>query len=674
MTIVASNSLTLSNVNDGTITHVAYANSADGTNGFTTVYPNLNLLTNSRLQSGNITPFLPVNNAVLTINSNVKGLNVSCSGGAISSQQGIRQGLIPVSAGNQYTISLKIINTGTVEIKDFRLQFGFYDSSGTGLWYLKSFSIPADGKVYNLSFTYTAPANTTGMRYYCLDTATSENVSHTFTIYDMKAELGSTATSWMPSSSEVTTADWPSYIGQYSDFSSTASTDPAKYAPWIVFKGKDGIAGKDGTGIQTTTITYAGSTSGTTAPTSGWTSTIPTVPAGSYLWTKTIWAYTDNTSKIGYSVAKMGDTGPTGPTGSNGDPGTSAINIDLSNKSYNFLANLEVSDSGSVMQAVAGSTTTTFTALQGTAAINITALTCTTTLPTGMTVSIGTLNALSVVVTISVDNTMITPNGGLNFSITAGGVTTTKSFSYSLAINDLTVINLAAINSNLGNVKNIYSNYNGSDGGTYSGTIEINDENIKITATNDNDSNEVSKTQMNGENGIWHSTKLQKINSPGVYVLSNWSLTGTTLSFESQQSDLTYPNGYSYASYGIDMHARNIVGDSISQTTDVPWTTLSPKNGFSGGSIQFSVQNGVEFFSIAGLSVPQMDATQWYQAASLPAGSIAIPSINRVYPISGNNNAWDLLINSAGGVFIRCQAAVSATSNLVNGGCGFPIG
>ena len=44
MTIVASNSLTLSNVNDGTITHVAYANNADGTDGFSTVYPNLNFL------------------------------------------------------------------------------------------------------------------------------------------------------------------------------------------------------------------------------------------------------------------------------------------------------------------------------------------------------------------------------------------------------------------------------------------------------------------------------------------------------------------------------------------------------------------------------------------------------------------------------------------------------
>lgn len=83
----------------------------------------------------------------------------------------------------------------------------------------------------------------------------------------------------------------------------------------------DGIAGKDGTGVKTTTITYAGSTSGTTAPTSGWNSQVPNVPAGQYLWTKTLWAYTDNTSKTGYSVGKMGNTGPAGPPGSNGEPG-----------------------------------------------------------------------------------------------------------------------------------------------------------------------------------------------------------------------------------------------------------------------------------------------------------------------------------------------------------------
>lgn len=215
----------------------AYAYSSDGTDRLTTVYPNLNLLTNSRLQSGNITPFAPVNNAVLTINSNVKGLNVSCSGGAISYQQGVGQGVIPVSAGNQYTISVKVINTGTVAIDKFILQFGFYNSAGTGLGYPnKTFSIPADGKVYSLSYTATTTADTTGIRYYCLDTATLANVAHTFTIYDMKAEPGSTATPHMPSSSEVTTADWPSFIGTQHTPIGYLHDDP-KWYDWQPFTG-----------------------------------------------------------------------------------------------------------------------------------------------------------------------------------------------------------------------------------------------------------------------------------------------------------------------------------------------------------------------------------------------------------------------------------------------------
>ena len=125
---------------------------------------------------------------------------------------------------------------------------------------------------------------------------------------------------------------WTKTVWNYSD-----GTSESGYTVSYIAKdgnnGNDGIAGKDGTGIKTTTITYAGSTSGTTAPTSGWTSTVPTVAAGSYLWTKTVWAYTDNTSETGYSVAKMGNTGatgpqgpqgntgPQGPAGSNGDPG-----------------------------------------------------------------------------------------------------------------------------------------------------------------------------------------------------------------------------------------------------------------------------------------------------------------------------------------------------------------
>lgn len=88
--------------------------------------------------------------------------------------------------------------------------------------------------------------------------------------------------------------------------------------------GNNGIAGKDGVGIRSTTITYAQGTSGTVAPTTGWTSQVPNVSAGQFLWTKTVWSYTDNTNETGYSVSKIGEQGPQGvkgETGAKGDRG-----------------------------------------------------------------------------------------------------------------------------------------------------------------------------------------------------------------------------------------------------------------------------------------------------------------------------------------------------------------
>ena len=85
--------------------------------------------------------------------------------------------------------------------------------------------------------------------------------------------------------------------------------------------GRDGVAGKDGVGLRATTVVYASSTSGTVPPSSGWASQIPSVPAGQYLWTRTTWSYTDNTSETGFSVAKMGEPGPQGAIGPKGDRG-----------------------------------------------------------------------------------------------------------------------------------------------------------------------------------------------------------------------------------------------------------------------------------------------------------------------------------------------------------------
>ncbi|MCA2391282.1 hypothetical protein [Lactococcus sp. NH2-7C] len=293
MTIVASNSLTISNVYDGSITHYAYAYSADGTDRFTTVYPQVNLLNGSRTYSKS-------NPYVLTGNS-------------VDTYTHLRDVTANLKAGN-YTL-----NAQTDGVWVNHLSTTDPSVNGVCLWL-----VGTENDV-NIALGNTVPQtiNVPKDGIYCirvnLYSDGTTNVSRKF--WDFKLDSGSNATPYIPSLSEVTSADWPNYIGQYSDFSSTASTDPAKYAPWIIFKGndgKDGIAGKDGVGIKTTTITYVGSTSGTTVPTSGWTSTIPTVAAGSYLWTKTVWTYTDNSSSTGYSIAKMGNDGAPGSTGAPG--------------------------------------------------------------------------------------------------------------------------------------------------------------------------------------------------------------------------------------------------------------------------------------------------------------------------------------------------------------------
>ena len=67
--------------------------------------------------------------------------------------------------------------------------------------------------------------------------------------------------------------------------------------------------GNTGKGVSSTSVTYASSTSGTSAPSTGWNTSIPAVTDGSYLWTKTVITYTDSSTSTSYSVAKMGENG-----------------------------------------------------------------------------------------------------------------------------------------------------------------------------------------------------------------------------------------------------------------------------------------------------------------------------------------------------------------------------
>lgn len=79
-------------------------------------------------------------------------------------------------------------------------------------------------------------------------------------------------------------------------------------------QGPQGVKGKDGTSIKITSksVTYQTSTSGTTAPTGTWSTTVPTINNGQYLWTKTTVQYSDGNKTEAYSVSYKGTNGTNG--------------------------------------------------------------------------------------------------------------------------------------------------------------------------------------------------------------------------------------------------------------------------------------------------------------------------------------------------------------------------
>lgn len=74
-------------------------------------------------------------------------------------------------------------------------------------------------------------------------------------------------------------------------------------------KGDTGPAGADGDGIVSVSNTYQIGSSGTTAPTGSWSSTVPSPQKGKYLWTKTVTTYKKSDPTTVYSVSYYGTDG-----------------------------------------------------------------------------------------------------------------------------------------------------------------------------------------------------------------------------------------------------------------------------------------------------------------------------------------------------------------------------
>lgn len=193
--------------------HTAYANSADGTDDFTTVYPNLNLLDGTKDFSG-VWTFA----SNWTTDGTYKGLTVK----KITNQWfGISKTFIAPKDG-AYTFSAYVKSSGSSANitrfvhkngADYRLDWA-YKVLGNNFDWLRD------------SFTVTLKASDTIYVRYEITGPGSDSILWTA---GHKWEEGSTATPHMPSASEVATADWPKYVGTYVDTNPTSSMEPSKY-------------------------------------------------------------------------------------------------------------------------------------------------------------------------------------------------------------------------------------------------------------------------------------------------------------------------------------------------------------------------------------------------------------------------------------------------------------
>lgn len=132
--------------------------------------------------------------------------------------------------------------------------------------------------------------------------------------------------SWEPSQPAWTQGKfiWTRQYVTYGDGSTAYLPDETG----VCITGNTGANGTDGRGVLSSLVSYQASPDGTTAPTGEWADKIPDVPAGQFLWTRTVITYTDGNASTLYSVSRSGKDGQDGKDGDNGTNGTNGVGIE----------------------------------------------------------------------------------------------------------------------------------------------------------------------------------------------------------------------------------------------------------------------------------------------------------------------------------------------------------
>lgn len=218
-------------------------------------------------------------------------------------------------------ISAAVTNSGTSKVK-----ITFTTTATISAACEATIPVVVDGITMNKKFSFAvAKAGTNGQN------GTSVTVSSTSITY----QVGTSGTT-KPTGEWSTTIPtvgkgqylWTKTVVKYSDGKSTEAYS-------VSYQGTNGQNGQNGTSVtvSSTSVTYQVSSSGTTTPTGTWGTSVPSVPNGQFLWTKTVVTYSDGKSTTSYSVSYKGTNG------TNGTNGADAITVTITSSNGTIFKN-----------------------------------------------------------------------------------------------------------------------------------------------------------------------------------------------------------------------------------------------------------------------------------------------------------------------------------------------
>lgn len=178
----------------------------------------------------------------------------------------------------------------------------------------------------------------------------SDGTYFTFAVSNgAKGDTGDASHVWIKYASQQPTVNSHSigdnpddWMGVYSGTAETAPTDWQAYS-WYQIKGDKGDTGAPAT-VTGVTAEYIVSDSGTIVPSGSWSTTIPSVPQGKYLWTRSTTNFNTGNPAVSYSVSRMGIDGSGSVSSVNEKSPSDSGNVTLTADDIQASGNASVQD------------------------------------------------------------------------------------------------------------------------------------------------------------------------------------------------------------------------------------------------------------------------------------------------------------------------------------------